>query len=378
MCRAWVNHESIFPLSVALSKPSAKVMLEAFPEMQDWVKTILAYANQHHLTVAWHSINHRVLGKQHMPVRLLIQSSEQAARLVGKSKALKHYDTLNKLTCKRLLILQPWVLEHPLKVLNLAAVWDKILDVCLWMMAHPHPRIYLRQVDIKNIDSKFIEQHKQVFTALFDIILPAFAIDDDYTGAAGFIRRYGFLDKPAMLRLRPLDTHISMIDGAENQDVMLTASTFSTLNTSILQHIKTVFIVENEINYLSFPKQKQALLIFGSGYGFEALKQAHWLQRCALYYWGDIDTHGFAILNQLRAIYPHTQSFLMDEKTLLSHQVFWGTEPKQERANLSYLQPEEENLYEQLRSNTLSQHIRLEQERIAFSDVLDAIQDLNI
>ncbi|WP_038247022.1 Wadjet anti-phage system protein JetD domain-containing protein [Ghiorsea bivora] len=376
ICRAHVGHESTFPLSITLSKPSAKVMLEAFSQMQDWVKSILAYANQHQLTVEWHNINHRILGQQRIPARLLIQAPEQAARLIGKSQTLKQYDSLNHLTYKRLLTIQPWVLEHPLKVLKLASVWDKILDICVWIMAHPRPRIYLRQVNIPNIDSKFIEQHKQVLTALFDIILPAFAIDDDYTGTAGFARRYGFLEKPAMLRVRPLDVKVAIIHSAASQDIMLTANAFASLDPSIVQQIKTVFIVENEINYLAFPEQKQALLIFGSGYGFEALKKARWLQYCNLYYWGDIDTHGFAILNQLRTIYAHTQSFLMDEETLLRHQSFWGTEPKQKCGNLSLLHPEEKRLYNQLCSNTLSQHIRLEQERIAFSDVLAAIQSL--
>ncbi|NOR71388.1 MAG: hypothetical protein GQ532_17115, partial [Methylomarinum sp.] len=33
-------------------------------------------------------------------------------------------------------------------------------------------------------------------------------------------------------------------------------------------------------------------------------------------YWGDLDTHGFAILSRLRHYYPQVKSILMDEKTL--------------------------------------------------------------
>ncbi len=42
------------------------------------------------------------------------------------------------------------------------------------------------------------------------------------------------------------------------------------------------------------------------------LAQAGWLARCQVYYWGDIDTHGFAILDQLRTHIPHARSLLMD------------------------------------------------------------------
>ncbi len=42
------------------------------------------------------------------------------------------------------------------------------------------------------------------------------------------------------------------------------------------------------------------------------LAQADWLARCQVSYWGDIDTHGFAILDQLRTYIPHAHSLLMD------------------------------------------------------------------
>jgi len=46
-----------------------------------------------------------------------------------------------------------------------------------------------------------------------------------------------------------------------------------------------------------------------------------------VHYWGDLDTHGFAILNQLRAWLPQTRSFLMDRQTLVEHRDRWGREP---------------------------------------------------
>jgi hypothetical protein len=34
-------------------------------------------------------------------------------------------------------------------------------------------------------------------------------------------------------------------------------------------------------------------------------------------YWGDLDTHGFAILDELRAHCPHAESLLMNRATFL-------------------------------------------------------------
>ncbi|MDX8389479.1 MAG: DUF2220 domain-containing protein, partial [Mariprofundaceae bacterium] len=184
-----------------------------------------------------------------------------------------------------------------------------------------------------------------------------------------FARRYGFLDKPMMLRLRPLDTNIRLLHADASQDVVMTAQAFARLLPEVQSKIKRIVIIENEINYLAFPEMSDALVLFGSGYGFEALKQAKWLNQCELYYWGDLDTHGFAILNQLRSLFPQVRSFLMDRQTLLKHEAVWGFEPKQEKRELRHLTPEEAALYDDLRSNTLADQLRLEQERISFEHV---------
>jgi hypothetical protein len=45
------------------------------------------------------------------------------------------------------------------------------------------------------------------------------------------------------------------------------------------------------------------------------LARTDWLAEKQLFYWGDIDVHGFQILAQLRAHYPAVQSLLMDAAT---------------------------------------------------------------
>ena len=108
--------------------------------------------------------------------------------------------------------------------------------------------------------------------------------------------------------------------GSHIQDVTLDARTFAALDTGVSR----VFITENEINFLAFPRTKDAMAIFGAGYGFESLGQAHWLARCRLFYWGDIDTHGFAILDELRGHFDQVESFLMDRDTFLAFESLWG------------------------------------------------------
>ncbi|MDX8384741.1 MAG: DUF3322 domain-containing protein, partial [Ghiorsea sp.] len=362
ICRASVRDTGDFPLSLALRQPSAKVMLDDFSNMQDWVKLMRAYVQKKQLELEWKAVKHRALGQQQLPHRVLVRDPQQAAKLLAKAQWLKVFCQLYKKTGGYADSLQDWVFSHPMKALDLADQWQQILDLCVWMQANPQPKVYLRQVDVVGVDSKFIEQHKKVLAALFDLILPVYAIDDDYAGVAGFARRYGFLDKPLMLRVRPLDSHISLLACVGNQDVVLTAKALSCIDSDVQARVKRVFVVENEVNYLAFPDMSDALLIFGSGYGFDALKHIKWLAGRAWYYWGDLDTHGFAILDQLRCAFPHVNSFLMDEATFRHHEHAWGKEPKQEKKALHHLSEEEREMYDILRFNHWGEGLRLEQE----------------
>lgn len=85
---------------------------------------------------------------------------------------------------------------------------------------------------------------------------------------------------------------------------------------------------------------------------------------------GNLDTHGFAILDRLRRHFPHTISFLMDEETLLNHPYFWSKESKQESKskmeNLTLLTEDELQIYLSLQYHQFVQNMRLEQEFIPF------------
>jgi len=100
-------------------------------------------------------------------------------------------------------------------------------------------------------------------------------------------------------------------------------------------------VVENEMTYLAFPPVDDAVVVLGGGYGVSRLAELPWLSDMELHYWGDLDTHGFAILDQLRHAWPHTRSLLMDRRTLLAHEAQWVREPKPVNALLDRLAADE-------------------------------------
>ncbi|MGR9053027.1 MAG: Wadjet anti-phage system protein JetD domain-containing protein, partial [Gammaproteobacteria bacterium] len=181
--------------------------------------------------------------------------------------------------------------------------------------------------------------------------------------------RYGFKDKPERIRFRILDAARSPLPGVGLADVALDADSFAALPVSA----RHVFITENETNFLAFPALPDSLVVFGAGYGWDSLAKARWLADCRIRYWGDIDTHGFAILNQLRARFGRVESLLMDRATLAAHEQFWGTEKDQALQDLPLLTPDESALYDDLRDNRIRNNLRLEQEFIGFGWVERAL-----
>lgn len=255
----------------------------------------------------------------------------------------------------------------------LAAEWPRLLDVAAWLRTRPRPGVYLRQVDIPGVHSKLIETHRSVLSDLFDLALPPSAVQTEAIGLAGFCNRYGFREKPLRVRFRILDPELALIPEVTDQDITLTHETFARLTLPV----RRVFITENETNFLAFPAVTAGMVIFGVGYGAEMLAEAHWLSACHLYYWGDTDTHGFAILSQVRGILPGIQSFLMDEATLLRNRELWGREPRQHSAlALPRLTEEEQAVFQGLKQQRWALNLRLEQEHVPWPEVLSALHNL--
>ena len=207
---------------------------------------------------------------------------------------------------------------------------------------------------------------------LLDLALPAAAIDQSASGLAGFNRRYGLRDKPERIRCRFLDPSCAPLPWLASADLTLDATAFAALDPAV----DRVFITENEVNFLAFPGVDRSLLVFGAGYGFSALDGAGWLRDKVIHYWGDIDTHGFAILDQLRSHLPAVHSLLMDEATLLACRAFWGREPSPTQQPLPRLLPAEQALYQALCADTHTPALRLEQERIPLHRLNEALSRL--
>ena len=366
-----VTGETPFPRRLVLRRPGSTELRDRFDEVRAWVA---ALRSMPHVRLEMREIRHRVSGTNSLPHEAWVDTLEDAVALIRKQPELAEFRRLVDRTRARRPALLGWVAKRPLRALELAGEWRRLLEVVGWLGDHPRPGVYLRQMDVPGVHSKFVEAHRGVLGEMLDRALPPESIDADApAGVAGFARRYGFREKPVRIRFRVLDPAHALLpsagEAALEQDVTLDAESFAALRTGVSR----VFITENEINFLAFPRVRDGMVIFGAGYGFETLGRAHWLRRCRLHYWGDIDTHGFAILDALRAQFDHVESFLMDRDTLMAFDSLWGTEDRPIHRDLPRLTAEERALYDDLRDHRIGRNLRLEQERIGFGWVASAL-----
>lgn len=358
--------ETSFPKRLVLKGPSSRDLTHVFPEVRAWCDEL---SRVRHVRFVFREVNHRVSGTNSYPTAAWIDSAEDAVSLLNKQKEWDRFLGLVDITRQRQPGLLEWIRKHPLLALTLYAEWERYLDLVDWMIQHPHPGCYLRQVDLPGIHTKFIEAHRGLLSQLFDSVLSLEAVNSSSSGVNGFCARYGFCDKPERIRLRVLDSARDPLQMGRRSDISLDVDSLAMLNSPPAN----IFITENETNFLAFPALADSWIFFGAGYGFAPWKRVHWLQDCHIYYWGDIDTHGFAVLDGLRGLFPSTRSFLMDRTTFMAHRHFWEKEPSPCTRSLTRLSDSEGALYRDLQENRLGHQLRLEQERIAFSHLTDAL-----
>lgn len=358
-----------FPLALRFRKPAPRELATSYEDTRNWIKSLEAGSKAalgFGYDIVWEETNHRVIGRNASPAAVVVPTRSDALALIAQDEASAQFTHLARWTLELFPELVDWLRRKPLKVVEEAAHWERVLGVLSWFRAHPKSGRYIRQVDVAGADTKFIERRKALLAELLDIVLPPGAIKQTHTGLSQFEARYGLAAKPSLIRFRILDPALAF---SGLTDLTVRADEFPRLSIDATR----VFVVENEINGLAFPVVRGGLVIFGLGYAIDLIRPAEWLGRRELHYWGDLDTHGFAMLDRLREAFPDALSFLMDRNTLVANKALWGIEDAPHITPLTRLTTAEAAVFDDLRFDRLGRGVRLEQERIPFGRVIEAV-----
>ncbi len=351
------------PIGLPIRGPTVSDVASDFGAAQDWARSWLATA-RHGFRIECVTVGGRVVGFNEVPRRAWVDSFDQAWRILKVHDLVREFDDATSRAAAEAPRLAEWARSNPLALLATRDSWPDLLRTVRWIDQSAASNHYLREIDIPGIDTKFIEQHRGILTSLLELQLDPTRIDESRP-RSDFAGRFGFRGKPEYVRMRALEGEL--LGGFTELTMRV-----DELATRPPTH-ETVVIVENDTTYLALPATMGAVAICSGGYAVSRLAGLPWLAHRRVVYWGDIDTHGFAMLSQLRASLPLAASMLMDRSTLLAHEGQWVREPKPINARLPGLDEAEHGLYVDLIEGRFGEAVRLEQERISFDWVREAL-----
>lgn len=349
------SEDSAWPLEVNLGIPSEHQALKQIEDVRAWVAAWQSWSGVGSL--CWGERRWRTLGTQPLPEKLQLSGPGEIAQWIGEAdrwdRAQQRY--------RDLIGRWPQLSDKLPRYFAILADYSeadyrRLIDMVAWIEKNPVSNLYPRQLPVSGLDSKWLEKRKGLLADLVDALRGELSSDGD------FYTRCGLAAPPQLIRLRILDKRLRRHVGGLN-DLSAPRRQLAELDLPA----SNVFIVENLQTGLAFDDLPGSAVITQLGYGVDVLGCLPWVAEANCFYWGDLDTHGFAILNRARSYLPALESVLMDEATLRSHQGLWVEEKDPHSAEtLPLLTDPEQAVYQAIRHNTWGQNVRLEQERITW------------
>jgi len=362
--RATLRNEPFFPLQIRFRKVKTT---DDYRRIKAGVTRLLAGAKEnlgYGYTVVLQDHNTRQYGTQSLPGQIFFAGAEDYLKFIQKQAEVAAFKENVALIREALPQLEAWLDQNPKKVIQFAASWPELLQVCHYFLAHPKPNLYVRELPL-TVHTKFVETHTGILSELLSLILPSEAVrETESRFESRFFLRY---DEP-LIRLRVLDEALKAAYTLPFTDFSLPVSALASLSWSGHRFL----ISENKMPFLTLPPLRDSFALFGGGFQVDLLSQVPWLGQCPLFYWGDLDAQGFQILSRLRAHFPQTISFCMDEATLTAFEAFIGPGTPCSETDLPHLTPAEQRLFAYLAGQTL----RLEQEHIRQAYVVARLAQL--
>lgn len=227
--------------------------------------------------------------------------------------------------------------------------FDLARTAAAWFREHSATGLTTRQVPIAGLHAKWLDRNMRIVTSL--------------SGRT----ELGLVTRPSRI-------HFSYLDGGwirqGNRRRDSVALDEPHQPPGYLPQV--ILITENKDSALFFPEIDDGIVIEGNGNAVIRLAKIPWIVACPqIFYWGDLDAHGFVILDRLRSTGIDAESILMDQTTLDRYTPYASPTfadgsplPQGVPAPTPFLPNAERSLLERITDPAWEGPRRIEQERI--------------
>lgn len=362
--KSWLIGEGQWPLSVALGLPTEKDVTADPAGVRRWVQAWAEWSSGG--SVSWMSRQWGRLGTQQLPASLAFATPHEVAAVVGDGSRWEQVELrYQSITGRWPQLSGPAVVG---KLFNVLAEYDdadfrRLFALLDWLERNPASGLMVRQLPVEGLDTKWLEKRKGLIADLVRQLRSVIP-EGDFHSICGLRRQ------PNRVRIRILcPTLRHRVGGLRDLEAPTEELAALSLDPS------TALIVENLETGLALPDLQGVVAFMKLGNAVSTLSQLPWIRDARGLYWGDIDTHGFAILNVARGVMPAVESLLMDEHTLMAYRRLCVEEPAQTSLlELPLLTASERSVFEGLITGRWGPRLRLEQERIPWDYALGRIR----
>lgn len=355
------GESSLLPWKVPFRTPRERDM--TWKQVDQWRRT-LEQSSKAQLGYGYTLVmeRKRFHGTNEIPTSIVFETADDLYRFAEwEGSAARARDAFAQLT-SAFPATRDWALRNLGSLIEHAPEWPDLIRCLRAYQAHPRPGCYRREFTAAP-HSKYFEIHAKVLAELLNLTAPTGAI---HTDSEDFDRRFGFKKAPAMAWVRFLDPGYQPAGIPDD---------FMALPITAIRRMplpERALFSENKIPLLSLPRYRDTIGFFSEGMAAARFAAFPELRNKTVYYWGDLDCHGLAILSQVRAFCPQVIPVAMDTTTFRQHEQWAVKTNINLPAAPTNLTPEELNLYHHLHTHNL----RLEHERIPHAYVLDAVEKL--
>lgn len=329
--------------------------------------------NRHSYCLDMEIISSRKNGNQSHISKIYFENKQDYLKYTDEEECYNFFwRALNQIKSSHVIddeFFKAWAKDHTKELCEKTDEPDFWANICLcvdWLNKHQNSNLYIREIAL-SIHTKFIENNKSLIKSLSN------KADCPET----FERSFGLKEKPNYVRFRILDESVTLELKTEPiTECSITLEDFKHLNNLLLSQIKNIFVVENEMVYLTFPKIRNAICLYGGGYKVNTITDVAWFESKDLYYFGDLDEHGFDILSSFRESYSNVRSFCMSESVWNDHLPFTVEGKKLNKTEFpKNLNNEETSFFRKLQNYPRN---RLEQERISLAYIVDELKKIGL
>lgn len=361
--RDWLVGSGDWPIAFSLGAPTEAEVMADLPSVQIWAQAWQQWSGPG--TVEFEPRKWARLGSQDLPTRLVLGSPGEVASLCGQDRRWA------RAVARLEALLAVWAgLATNLKLGRYFDVladyadadFERLVAVVRWLEANPVSSLYIRQLPVVGVDTKWLEKRQGLVGDLFGLVTGS-------EKAGDFFEVTGLKRLPHRVRVMVLCPELRQsIGGLRDFETPIEEVVRLGLTP------KRVLVVENHACATALGDMPGCVAFAGLGKAVGVLGGVPWAKGIPAVYWGDIDTHGLVILNSARAALPGLQSILMDTATLLEFKELAVHEAVQAvESGLEHLTAGEAALLEGLKSGRWGLKPRVEQERLPWTAVQAAI-----